>query len=154
MKEFYVNLGERKDLTCYVKWRWVPFGERTISQLLRLRPVGDCTEYELLQESPKFEEIDKELTRGLGQWQRTKTICNAYIDQGDLTKINKVWFYFINFVLKPSKHVSIVRHDRAILLYTLVKSYSLKVGKIIKESILDYAKSNFSGNIPYWWRNW
>ena len=31
MKEFSVNLGERKTLTCYFKGRWVPFGEGTIS---------------------------------------------------------------------------------------------------------------------------
>ena len=31
VKEFYTNLGERKYLTCYVKGRWIPFGERTIS---------------------------------------------------------------------------------------------------------------------------
>ena len=48
VKEFYANLGERKDLTCYVKGRWIPFGERAISQLLKLRPKGDCTKYEQL----------------------------------------------------------------------------------------------------------
>ena len=46
VKEFYANLGERKDLTCYVKGRWVPFRERAISQLLGLQPVRDYTEFE------------------------------------------------------------------------------------------------------------
>ena len=41
VKEFYTNLGDRKNLTCYVKGRWVPFGERAISQLLVIRPVED-----------------------------------------------------------------------------------------------------------------
>ena len=36
-KEFYTNLGERRNLTCYVRGRWVPFGERAISQLFGLR---------------------------------------------------------------------------------------------------------------------
>ena len=48
VKEFYANLGERKDLTCYVRGRWIPFGERAISRLLKLRPKGDCMEYEQL----------------------------------------------------------------------------------------------------------
>ena len=26
VKEFHSNLGDRKDLTCYVRGRWVPFG--------------------------------------------------------------------------------------------------------------------------------
>ena len=48
VKEFYANLGERKNLTCYVRGRWVHFRERAISRLIKLRPVGDCMEYEQL----------------------------------------------------------------------------------------------------------
>ena len=93
--------------------------------------MGECVEYDQLQESPKFEETIKELINGLGQWQRTKTIRNTYIKKGDLTEANKVWFYFVNYVLTPSMHVSTVRQDCVILLYTLVKGCSLNVGKII-----------------------
>ena len=57
VKEFFSNLGEMKGLTCYVRGTWVPFGERTISQLLGLRQVGNFSEYEQLQECPRFEEI-------------------------------------------------------------------------------------------------
>ena len=42
-----------------------------------------------------------------------------------------------------------MRQNRALLLYALVKGYSLNVGKIMEQSIIDYAKNNFSGNIPY-----
>ena len=42
VKEFYANLGEEKNLTCYVRERWILFGERAISQLLHLRLVGEC----------------------------------------------------------------------------------------------------------------
>ena len=142
-------MGEQKNLTCYVRGRSIPFEERSISQLLGLRPMSDCKEYDQLQENPKFEEIVKELTDGLGIWQRTKTIRNAYIDRGDLLEAVKVWFYFINYVLTPSKNFSIVRQDRAILLYALVKGFNLNVGKIIEQSILDYPENNFSGNIPH-----
>ena len=31
----------------------------------------------------------------------------------------------------------------------LVKGYALNVGKIMEESILDYAEGKFSGNIPH-----
>ena len=33
--------------------------------------------------------------------------------------------------------------------HEMVKGFELDVGKIIKESILDYVETNFSGNIPY-----
>ena len=48
VKEFYTNLCNRKNLTCYVRGRWVPFGERAISQLLVIRQVEDYIEYEKL----------------------------------------------------------------------------------------------------------
>ena len=67
VKEFYTNLEEQKNPTCYVRGRWIPFRERAISQLLEVRPVGECVEYNQLQESSKFEEIVRELTEGLGQ---------------------------------------------------------------------------------------
>ena len=76
-----------------------------------------------------------------------KTISNAYLHRGDLTEVNKVWFYFISSALKPSKHVSTVRQDRALLLYALVKGYDLNVGRIIEHSILDYVNDNLFGNI-------
>ena len=78
-----------------------------------------------------------------------KTISNAYLNQGDLIEVNKVWFYFVNSVLKPSKHVSTVRQDRTLILYALVKGYNLNVGRIIEQSILDYVNDKFSGNIPH-----
>ena len=52
-------------------------------------------------------------------------------------------------MFKPLKHVSTVRHDPALLLYALVKSFELDVERIIKEFIQDYAENNFSGNIPH-----
>ena len=105
VKEFYANLGDHKNLTCYVRGRWIPFGEKAISQLLELKPGGDCAKYDQLEESSKFEEIVKELTNGLGQWQRTKTIHNAYIDKGDLIQANKVWFY-LSIMLSPPRSMS------------------------------------------------
>ena len=48
VKEFYANLGEQRYLTCYVRGRWIPFGERAISQLLGLRSMTNCKEYERL----------------------------------------------------------------------------------------------------------
>ena len=109
VKEFYTNLGDRRNLTCYVRGRWVPFGERAISQLFGLRQGGDCSDFEKLQKSPDFEEMARELIGDQGEWQKMKTVSNALLNRGDLTKVNNVWFYFVNFVLKPSKHVSTVR---------------------------------------------
>ena len=62
-KEFYANLGDKRNLTCYFRGRWVPFGE-SLSQLFKLKEGGDCTKYEKLKKNPNFEEIAQELTGG------------------------------------------------------------------------------------------
>ena len=64
VKEFYANLGEMKNLTCNVRGRWVPFGEKALSQMFKLKEGVDCSKFEKLQENPYFKEIAKELTVG------------------------------------------------------------------------------------------
>ena len=91
----------------------------------------------------------KELTNGLGSGRGPRPSKTPTSIGGDLTETNKVWFYLINSVFKPLKHVSTVRQDHALLLYALVKGFELDLGKIIKESILNYVENNFSGNIPH-----
>ena len=61
----------------------------------------------------------------------------------------KVWFYFVSLVLLPSKHLSTVRKNEAILLYTLLKRYKLNVGKIIENSIMSYYIRKYRGLIPH-----
>ena len=49
----------------------------------------------------------------------------------------------------PSKHLSTVRKEEAILLYALLKGYKINVGKIIEKSILGYSKRKCKGLIPH-----
>ena len=58
------------------------------------------------------------------------------LGQGQLAKD---WFYFVSSKLVPSKHVSKVTRDKAILLYAIVKGYKFNVGKIIESSILEFS---------------
>ena len=49
----------------------------------------------------------------------------------------------------PSKHLSTLRREEAILLYALLKGYKINVGKIIEKSILSYSESKCRGMIPH-----
>ena len=49
----------------------------------------------------------------------------------------------------PSKHLSTVRREEAILLYALLKGCKINVGKIIEKSILDYSERKCRGMIPH-----
>ena len=89
------------------------------------------------------------LTGGKGKWKATWKTPHESIARGSLTEEAKVWFYFISSVLFPSKHLSIVRKNEAILLYTVLKGYKINVGKIIENSIMSYYKSKYRGLIPH-----
>ena len=89
------------------------------------------------------------LTARKGKWKATENTLYESISRGDLTEKAKVWFYFISLVLVPSKHLSKVRKNEAILLYALLKGYKINVGKIIENSILSYSRSKCRGLIPH-----
>ena len=49
----------------------------------------------------------------------------------------------------PSKHLSTVREEDAVLLYAIFKGYKFSVGKLIENSILSYYKGGYKGLIPH-----
>ena len=40
---------------------------------------------------------------------------------------DKFWFYFLNLVLTPTKHVFTMRVDKVILLYAILKGYKISL---------------------------
>ena len=71
------------------------------------------------------------------------------INRGDLTEEAKVWFYFLASVMVPTKHVSTVREQEAIILYAMHKGYKLNAGAVIENSIMRYHEGNKRGLIPH-----
>ena len=61
----------------------------------------------------------------------------------------KVWFYFLAFVMVPTKHVCTVREQEAIILYAMLKGYKLNAGAIIENSVMRYHERNKRGLIPH-----
>ena len=80
-----------------------------------------------------------------GQGKGEKKIIN----RGDLIEEAKVWFYFLAYVLFPTKHVCTVREQEAIILYAILKGYKLNVGAIIENFIMKYHEGNKRGLIPH-----
>ena len=71
------------------------------------------------------------------------------INRGDLIEEAKVWFYFLDSVLVPTKHVCTVREQEAVILYAILKGYKLNAGAIIENSIMKYHEGNKRGLIPH-----
>ena len=117
--------------------------------LFNLKMQKDGSKFKKLLKETDYQKIVDLLIARKEKWKGTKKTLYKSISRGDLTEEAKVWFYFITFVLFPSKHLSTVRRDEVILLYALLKGYKINVGKIIENSILSYSESNCRGLIPH-----
>ena len=109
----------------------------------------DGSKFKKQLKEPEHQKLVDLLTTGKGKWKGIRKTPFKSVARGDLTEEAKVWFYFISFVLMPSKHLSTVRREEAILLYPLLKGYKINVGKIIEKSILCYFESKCRGMIPH-----
>ena len=148
-REFYVNMVGMKDDYVYVRGVWVPFDDRRINEVFKLRDFKHGSKYKKLLENPNYEKIVNRLTGGEGKMEVTKKNSHHAIKRGALTEEAKVWFYFICSLIVPTKHLCSLREQEAILLYAFLKGYTMNIGILIEESIRGYHYSNKRGLIPH-----
>ena len=106
------------------------------------------SKFKKLLENPDLKKIAEKLTDGKAQLRQEKRGPKT-MNKGSLTEEAKVWFYFLASVLVPTRHLSTVREQEAVLLYAILKGYKLNVGTLIENSIMRYHKGNKRGVIPH-----
>ena len=148
VQEFYANLVGKKEKKFYVRGKWISLDRGAIDKTYNLKKLKNGSRFKKLKKELEFQNIVELLTDGKGEWSSTKKNPYESIARGALTEEVKVSLYFIGSVLLPSKHLSIVRQEEAILLYTLLKGYKINVGKIIENSILKYYRSKYRVLMP------
>ena len=148
VKEFYANLVGRKDNTVFVRGVWVPYGAKAINQVYGMARHKHGSKFKRLLENPDLKKIAEKLTDGKAQLRQEKGGPKT-LNRGSLTEEAKVWFYFLASVLVPTKHLSTVREQEAVLLYAILKGNKLNVGALIENSIMRYHEGNKRGLIPH-----
>ena len=148
VKEFSSNLVGRKDNTVFVRGVWVPYGAKAINQAYGMAGHKHGSKFKKLLENPDFKKIAKNLTDGKAQLRQEKG-GPKNLNRGSLTEEAKVWFYFLASFLVPTRHLSTVREQEAVLLYAILKGYKLNVGALIEKSIIRYHEGNKRGLIPH-----
>ena len=113
----------------YVRGVWVPMSHERINEVLQIKDPKNGSK---LLEEPNHDKIVDFLTGGKGKWNSTKKNMHESIHRGSLIEESKVWFYFIAYVIIPTKHLSTIRENEVILLYALLKGYKFDVGKLLK----------------------
>ena len=148
VREFYSNLVGRKDNTVYVRGVWVPYGAQAINQVYGMAGHKHGSKFKKLLENPDLKKVAEKLTDGKAQLRQEKEGPKT-LNRGSLTEEAKVWFYFIASVLVPTKHLSTVREQEAVMLYAILKGYKINIGTIIENSIMRYHEGNKRGLIPH-----
>ena len=149
VREFYANMTKMKEDSVYVKGVWVPMGHKRINEVLQIKDPNNESKYKKPLKEPNNEQIVNFLTAGKGKWSSTKKSPHESINRGSLTEEAKVWFYFIASVIIPTKNLSTIREQEAIILYALLKGYKFDARKIIESSIRSFQKNVKRGLIPY-----
>ena len=148
VREFYSNLVGRKDNTVYVRGVWVPYGAQAINQVYGMAGHKHGSKFKKLLENPDLKKVAEKLTDGKAQLRQEKG-GSKILNRGSLTEEAKVWFYFIASVLVPTKHLSTVREQEAVMLYAILKGYKINIGAVIENSIMRYHEGNKRGLIPH-----
>ena len=106
-------------------------GHERINEVLQIKDPKNGFKYKKLLKEHNHEKIVEFLTVGKGKWNAEKKNPYESINRGSLIEEAKLWFYFIAFVIIPTKHLSTIREQETIILYALLKGYKFDVGKII-----------------------
>ena len=128
VREFYSNLVGRKDNTVYVRGVWVPYGAQAINQVYGMAGHKHGSKFKKLLENPNLKKVAERLTDGKAQLRQEKGGPKT-LNRGSLTEEAKVWFYFIASVLVPTKHLSTVREQEAVMLYAILKGTRSTLGQ-------------------------
>ena len=148
VREFYSNLVGRKDNTVYVRGVWVPYGAQAINQVYGMAGHKHGSKFKKLLENPDLKKIVEKLTDGKAQLRQEKGGPKT-LNRGSLTEEAKVWLYFLASVLVPTRHLSTMREQEAVMLYAILKGYKINIGTIIENSIMRYHEGNKRGVIPH-----
>ena len=150
VRDFYSNMVGRKDITVYVRGvrDFYSNGAEAINQIYGMAGHKHGSKFKKLLENPNFKKIAEKLTDGKAQLRQEKGGPKT-LNSGSLTEEAKVWFYFLASVLVPTRHLSTVREQEAIVLYAILKGYKINIGTIIENSIMRYHEGNKRGLIPH-----
>ena len=121
----------KEERNCYIKGKWISFDREEINKTYNLKEMKDNSNFKKLVKEQNYQKIVELLTDGKGEWNSTKKNPYESIAGGSMTEEEKFFFYFLSSILLPSKHLSIVIEEEALLLYAILKGYKLNVGKII-----------------------
>lgn len=147
VREFYANAKEHRNKKVFVRGKWVAFDSKAINKYYKLPNIVN-DRYTQYRQEPDPDEIIQFLTSSRVHWKTSTTDVINFPSSG-LAHKTKAWHYFISAKLLPSSNTSEVTKERAILNYAIFRGFSIDVGKIIEQSILDTIQGTTTGGLGH-----
>lgn len=142
VREFYANARifskDAEPFLSYVRGKRIPFDADTINTFLNIEWRGGnqpCQYAQFLAEDIDYEEIEGTLCIPGGSFQRNRQGKPLHIQRFLLTPLSKFWMAIIHANISPCSHTSDVTTNRAIILYCILTSRSINLGKLIANEI-------------------
>ena len=148
VRKFYSNMIDMREDSVCVRGVWISMSHEKINEVLQIKDPKNGSKFKRLLGEHNHDKIVNFLMGGKGKWNSIKKNPHESIHKGSLIEEAKVWFYFIAFIIIPTKHLSTIRENEAIILYSLLKGFNFDMGKIIETSIKTFNKIVKRGLIP------
>ena len=149
VRKFYSNMIDMREDSVCVRGVWISMSHEKINEVLQIKDPKNGSKFKRLLGEHNHDKIVNFLMGGKGKWNSIKKNPHESIHKGSLIEEAKVWFYFIAFIIIPTKHLSTIRENEAIILYSLLKGFNFDMGKIIETSIKTFNKIVKRGLIPH-----
>ncbi|PIN18302.1 hypothetical protein CDL12_09029 [Handroanthus impetiginosus] len=152
VREFYANIKftNHYHTTVTVRGVGVDFSAETINNFFGTPTINAPNEYsEFAKEPPSLQTISEVICTSPPEWVRSAYNEPVGIPRSFLTHEAWDWLRFINARLYPSSHSSEVNKDRAIILYAILTSVPLDIGRYIHDAIKKSARGGLSVSLYF-----
>ena len=150
VREFYANANAEGEAVAQVRGRLVAFGSQAINDLFAAPNYEGKDYLEPGLRSYDLEDIIRRLCRPGTTWKKNDyTGEKTSFPSSALSRYGKAWFSFICANMIPTRHLSDVTKDRAILLFAIVTGLNVDIGVLIHESIMKAIKSTVISGLPH-----
>ncbi|XP_073023626.1 uncharacterized protein [Primulina eburnea] len=142
VREFYANLKVRHDrLVVFVRGKEVAFDARTINTVYGFPEIMHDEYEEYKNGNVDYDNILHTICTQGAEW-RMRDNVHLSLAKSDLREMAKYWYSFITARIKPTEHTTTVIKERAILIFCIMTGKTIDLGRLLQNSIYDYACGN------------
>ena len=150
VREFYANASPEGPAVVQVRGRSVAFDSISINALFGAPNYAGNDYMQLGFRGYDQEDVIRRLCKPGTTWKKNiYTGEKTSFPAAALSRYGKAWYSFICATMLPTRHLSDVTKERAILLFAIVTGLNVDIGVLIHDSIIKAIKSAVVAGLPH-----